>query len=225
MMRRCILHWRDHAEATQLEIKMLWHHATCDIMTCRRLAWCMLFAHQADAAGGGCKCDGRGGGLTAALLCGIWCAAMLITASHHPPSLRIYHCLMIYPPSLPPPYPSPICSPPLCLIYWVKLQHEAAAAAAAALLSVWSLIADSHHFCQSQFIILNISLSHSIHLSLSLHSFVVVFFFFNGEEEVICGRDGADVGFDVDCSIPPSPSVTVYHFSPSALFLRPLMFI
>lgn len=118
MMRRCILQWRDHAEATQLEIKMLWHHATCDIMTCRRLAWCMLFAHQADAAGGGCKCDGRGGGLTAALLCGIWCAAMLITASHHPPSLQIYHCLMIYPPSLPPPYPSPICSPPLCLIYF-----------------------------------------------------------------------------------------------------------
>lgn len=100
MMRRCILQWRDHAEATQLEIKMLWHHATCDIMTCRRLAWCMLFAHQADAAGGGCRCDGRGGGLTAALLCGIWCAAMLITASHHPPSLQIYHCLMIYPPSL-----------------------------------------------------------------------------------------------------------------------------
>lgn len=144
--------------------------------------------------GGGCKCDGRGGGLTAALLCGIWCAAMLITASHHPPSLRIYHCLMIYPPSLPPPYPSPICSPPLCLIYWVKLQHEAAAAAAAALLSVWSLIADSHHFCQSQFIILNISLPHSIHLSLSLHSFVVVFFFlterkkwFAGETELTSG--------------------------------------
>lgn len=96
--------------------------------------------------------------------------------------------------SLPPPYPSPICSPPLCLIYWVKLQHEAAAAAAAALLSVWSLIADSHHFCQSQFIILNISLSHSIHLSLSLHSFVVVFFFlterkkwFAGETELTSG--------------------------------------
>lgn len=120
---------------------------------------------------------------------------------------------------------SHLFSPSLSYLLWVKLPHEAAAAAAAALLSVWSLIADSHHFCQSQFIILNISLSHSIHLSLSLHSFVVVFFFFNGEEEVICGRDGADVGFDVDCSIPPSPSVTVYHFSPSALFLRPLMFI
>lgn len=121
--------------------------------------------------------------------------------------------------SLPPPSLPPICSPPSSLSYllWVKLQH---AAAAATLSSVWSLISDSHHFCQSQFIILNISLSHSIHLSLSLHLFICFVCFYGGEE-VICGRDGADVGFDADCNIPPSPSVTVYHFSPSALTLRP----
>lgn len=89
---------------------------------------------------------------------------------------------------------SHLFSPSLSYLLWVKLPHEAAAAAAAALLSVWSLIADSHHFCQSQFIILNISLPHSIHLSLSLHSFVVVFFFlterkkwFAGETELTSG--------------------------------------
>lgn len=173
--------------------------------------------------GGGCKCDGRGGGLTAALLCGIWCAAMLITASHHPPSLRIYHCLMIYPPSLHLiPLPSVL---PLSVLF--TLGEAATWSSSSSSSVVVGVISDCrlppllsvtiHHFKH---------FSPSLHPSLALSAFICCcFFLFNGEEEVICGRDGADVGFDVDCSIPPSPSVTVYHFSPSALFLRPLMFI
>lgn len=134
---------------------------TWDMMTCQRFTWCMLlWCSRAEYVN-----------VTAftATLCGIWCVVMLIAASHH------FHLSKFI--TTPPPHPS-IYLPSASLSYLlqVEMQHEAAA------LSAWSLIAVSHHFCQSHFIISDapLRLHPSIHLSVFICLFTEMWF----EEEM-----------------------------------------
>lgn len=138
---------------------------------------------------------------------------MLITASHHFPSLQIHHCLMIHPPPSPSLHPPPhlsiylpsVSPPPLSYLLWVKMQHEASALSVGSDCSILPLLSVTiHHF-----------IHFSPHPSVSPSLFVYL-------PRGRCDMRKRWSWLDGDCNIPSYLSVIIYgfiRFPPSALTL------
>ncbi len=116
-----------HLQPQKLTAILLWHHAvhttSWHLTTLSEVCCLHISGITAELIFTGwiCKCDRRGGGLTA-ILWGIWCVVMLITASHHfhlSKSITAWWCIPNL--SIPPSPTSSIYLPsvsPLCPIYF-----------------------------------------------------------------------------------------------------------
>lgn len=184
---------------SQYDIALRTQHR--DIPPSRLMCRLHISAATAGLTSTGWICKYDRGRLTA-ILCGIWCVVMLITASRHFHLSKFSTARWYIPRTYPSLHPhlSPICFPLLCLIY---LRGRCSMKQQCCRRDLRLQPPSPPNFCQSQFIILLISLS--LHPSISL----AVYLFIYGEEGVIRGRDGANVG---KCNIPPFLSMLVNHF-------------
>lgn len=158
-----------------------------------------------------CRCDWRGGGITA-ILCGIWCVVMLITASHH---FRLSKFITAW--YIPHTYPF-LHTPPHISIYLASVSPSVLFTLGED--ATWGggvvgVISD----CSIP-PVLSVTICHFIHFTLapSIHPSLPFCIYL---PRITCDMRKR-CWFDADCNFPLFLSVIIYHFirvTPSTLTL------